>query len=449
MHLKGFAIIVLILILGGCKKHSFTVIDEAGNPIEGAIIYSATEMHGIQSSSLTKADGSQYFDVFNFQKDSGHVFTIYKTGYLSKTLRDPSQEHVTVRLKQDDNPIDEDNDGLSYHEETLLGLDPFNPDTDEDSIPDGREVRLFEEGPAIIVAPVNPKRKNILLEIDWVASEPSTKISDLGVRIVKSVFANAPIYNPDGSTGIDMIVDRGEYGGGEGLNIDPYFTGSAEELVELTGSSSNPYLFHTLSVAEIDNGALYGWAAGKRHHVLIGQLFKWPVVDSVVEALGIMHELGHNLGLQHGGDDNILCKPNYPSVMNYNPILQLTSLGYSTGSHISLDESSLNEELGLGKEPIDWNENGVIDSEPVTAQINHFSFSAQITQFIDDLPLDNVPLLNRAFGQDRCPPGDYDLLNDHNDWAVIEGNLSEFVEFASSGGDYTFDESYPVGNIFE
>lgn len=32
----------------------------------------------------------------------------------------------------------------------------------------------------------------------------------------------------------------------------------------------------------------------------------------------LMHELGHNLNLQHGGSDSNNCKPNYISVMNYN-----------------------------------------------------------------------------------------------------------------------------------
>ena len=30
-----------------------------------------------------------------------------------------------------------------------------------------------------------------------------------------------------------------------------------------------------------------------------------------------MHELGHNLGLRHGGGDNTNCKPHHLSVMNY------------------------------------------------------------------------------------------------------------------------------------
>ena len=30
-----------------------------------------------------------------------------------------------------------------------------------------------------------------------------------------------------------------------------------------------------------------------------------------------MHEIGHTLGLRHGGEDNVNCKPNYRSVMSY------------------------------------------------------------------------------------------------------------------------------------
>ncbi len=31
----------------------------------------------------------------------------------------------------------------------------------------------------------------------------------------------------------------------------------------------------------------------------------------------LMHELGHNLGLRHGGNENLNCKPNFVSIMNY------------------------------------------------------------------------------------------------------------------------------------
>ena len=43
-----------------------------------------------------------------------------------------------------------------------------------------------------------------------------------------------------------------------------------------------------------------------------------PRVLSLVEkALVFMHELGHNLGLDHGGDEDLNFKPNYISIMNY------------------------------------------------------------------------------------------------------------------------------------
>ena len=41
-------------------------------------------------------------------------------------------------------------------------------------------------------------------------------------------------------------------------------------------------------------------------------------VGSTEEQKGtLMHELGHNLGLRHGGSDDVNCKPNYLSVMSY------------------------------------------------------------------------------------------------------------------------------------
>jgi hypothetical protein len=67
----------------------------------------------------------------------------------------------------------------------------------------------------------------------------------------------------------------------------------------------------------------------------------------------VMHELGHNLGLRHGGGDNINCKPNYLSVMNYSRQLPdfLTNrpLDYSRGLLPPLSETSgLSETLGIG-----------------------------------------------------------------------------------------------------
>lgn len=68
-----------------------------------------------------------------------------------------------------------------------------------------------------------------------------------------------------------------------------------------------------------------------------------------------MHEFGHLLGFQHGGEDTINNKPNYRSVMSYSrqfagsPITG-RRLDYSR-SEVDVNEASLNECLGIGSDP--------------------------------------------------------------------------------------------------
>ena len=141
-----------------------------------------------------------------------------------------------------------------------------------------------------------------------------------------------------------------------------------------------------------------------------------------------MHELGHNLGLRHGGDEDQNYKLNYVSVMNYlyqggiqyaapgdtfqfgtwfvNPPLAEREhiagirLDYSDTVFPTLDESHLDERIGVGgpasrtdvtyyfacaaqlttpckagyvrvaAAPFDWNNDGLIDSD-VAAEINY------------------------------------------------------------------------------
>ena len=94
----------------------------------------------------------------------------------------------------------------------------------------------------------------------------------------------------------------------------------------------------------------------------------------------IIHELGHNLGLDHGGDTPCNSKKNYNSLMNYNhqfPGLDITCdgsgdgkdlLGYSDGSRNPLIDGQLDEALGIcppnhpAHRPIDWNKNGILET---------------------------------------------------------------------------------------
>ena len=106
-----------------------------------------------------------------------------------------------------------------------------------------------------------------------------------------------------------------------------------------------------------------------------------------------MHELGHNVGLHHGGADDVNCKPNYLSVMSYAlsfPWLDpARPLDFSRAKLPALDETNLSEPAGVGGPagrsvayatgagatlgpamgPIDWNGDGVASGVGISADI--------------------------------------------------------------------------------
>ena len=122
----------------------------------------------------------------------------------------------------------------------------------------------------------------------------------------------------------------------------------------------------------------------------------------------MMHELGHNLNLVHGGNVNTNCKPNYLSVMNYLFELPTTvpsrPLDFSRSTLYTLLENNLNEPVGIKTStplgltsafgpspawltnplnkptspyynPVDWNRNGQPVNTGVTANINNIGIS--------------------------------------------------------------------------
>ncbi|HIO21631.1 MAG TPA: hypothetical protein EYN18_04435, partial [Nitrospirales bacterium] len=135
-----------------------------------------------------------------------------------------------------------------------------------------------------------------------------------------------------------------------------------------------------------------------------------------------MHELGHNLGLRHGGHDDINFKPNYISSMNYSfnpfwsPEMPLT---YSNREFSVLDETAFNEAHGIGgtaveaqqlptvrffsdgefivtdsrvNEPVDWNQNQSATNEGVEIDINNDGYCSLPTTPSLSCPNDDAPL---------------------------------------------------------
>ncbi|HEU4738786.1 MAG TPA: hypothetical protein VFS54_06860 [Solirubrobacterales bacterium] len=123
-------------------------------------------------------------------------------------------------------------------------------------------------------------------------------------------------------------------------------------------------IFHfALYVGSFDSAGHSGMSRGNTDAGFAGRDFMlaYDVFNGgptrLKEAGTFMHELGHNLGLSHGGsvtDQFVNYKPNYPSLMNYNWQLsgvykysQLGLLDYSDGTLSPVDENSLSEAQGL------------------------------------------------------------------------------------------------------
>ena len=132
--------------------------------------------------------------------------------------------------------------------------------------------------------------------------------------------------------------------------------------------------------------------------------------------LVIVHELGHNLGLGHGGADDFNHKPNYNSVMNakYADGLDVDCdtladqaaehLAYSDGSRNTLDPEAVDEALGVcptdhpQHQPLDWNCNGVIDPGTVVDPVLR-GFGMVLTDHDDYAALSIAPFAAQDRGE--------------------------------------------------
>lgn len=243
-------------------------------------------------------------------------------------------------------------------------------DTDGDALPDAWETNGYDanaDGIVDVDLPAmgaTPDHKDLFVEMDYMSGRlASTAALD---RIV-AVFADAPVGNPDGSSGISIHLDAGtargtayDLGGGNQVPYDSNLKPALRQVKSLKAAHFDPdraAVFHYMLWADYyDSSCSSGNAFAIPNDTFIvtmGPRCAWTVNDNMNVGT-FVHELGHNLGLKHGGTDHVNYKPNYLSVMNYffqfNGVPKSgggANFGYSDFAPPALGESSLRESLGL------------------------------------------------------------------------------------------------------
>jgi hypothetical protein len=256
-------------------------------------------------------------------------------------------------------------------------------DRDADGLPDVWEETGVTVAGQFIDLPAmgaDPDRADVFLHVDWMADATHDQRPDPeAIRRVVEAFARAPFTAPTGAMGIALHVDAGPdsvmrapdtpWGALSRARRLPWrdnlgrFVDGTYDWSEFLAIKSAPDGFLASGRAPVFRYAIFAHfhdrddpkgsgasgisrgIGGTDLLVTLGN-FTRGVGTAREQAGTLMHELGHNLGLRHGGDDDTNFKPGYASVMNY--AFQMSGitrggergvLDYSRGTPAVLDEA--------------------------------------------------------------------------------------------------------------
>lgn len=342
-------------------------------------------------TSSTPNDGSQSWTVPALQQ-VGHNYKIRITSTTNSAYTDTSNNNFGII-----GTGDTDGDALKDTWEAY-GYD-YNSDGTID-------VKLPSLG-------ANPFHKDIFVEVDWMAAAPGETRSHKPLPTVISravdTFAKANyITNPDGKPGISLHVELSNQVAHD-YDLNPVITEfdaiKAANFPKARDDTHHYAVFGHGYGADTSSGLAW-W------NNFIVTLGTWGAGDTADAETGtFIHELGHNLGLGHGGFEGTNYKPNYLSIMNYwfqiSGVYRNGNWGnydYQRVAPYSLNENSLDENNGINtpgygtrwfslcspltsrsttvNKPIDWNFNGLIQSS-VAVDLNCDGSKTTLASWID------------------------------------------------------------------
>lgn len=390
----------------------------------------------------------------------------------------------------------------------------INADSDLDGIPDVWEMPVAEGGGVYVdgdnvvdldlhAMGARPDHKDLFVEVD---SSVGAMMSSAAAALVTRAFADAPLTNPDGTRGVRLHIIRDEaissglmpatgfasaQGTGAGFPVEatsvflehfgtPQMRAKANwNLVRPVWEGIARYCLAFNEIVRSDNTtkrAYVGLAElGGNQFVysLQGALaFSGPSSSAEKVAASFMHELGHTLGLDHGGIDRFNYKPNYFSIMNYllttrRPYSKyFYRLDYSRAAGASQNESSPNEFEGFAPNPSDpdrgvyaryrmpyRDDAGALKFAPPGMAPIDLDGDGTISFFLPPRELNffpKAPPLNEQIGVASLPILE-EPLNSFDDWANIKLRVDVGGEFAPleavDHSDYTPEKLNAIDDV--
>lgn len=318
------------------------------------------------------------------------------------------------------------------------------PDNDCDALADVWETSGYDvNGDSVVdlnlpALGAKPNHKDIFLEIDYMQYHaPRTGV----VSAVVAAFANAPVSNPDNINGITLRPIVNEqiphqssiqmWTGFDTLKAT-YFGTSTERGNPNTLLAKNNVYHYVLFIHQYNGLSSSGVAElpGDDLVVSLGApgwgTYNGHTVGSVDQQQGtLLHELGHNLGLRHGGNVDENCKPNYLSVMSYSrqfsDYISNRPLDYSRSAMTLLNEQGLSEPNGVNpaSNPTGlltvYGPNSALISQPLSSATNPINWDR------DSNPSETgiVANINNLGSGSGCTSTATNSIAGFNDWASL------------------------------